>query len=439
MSSRLWSLMGARLRKITLDVKGSYWFLPAVFSSLAVGLAVLTIWLDLRGAGWWLAGTGWLEASSAEGARSQVTVIASAMIAIASTVFAITIAAVAYASGNYGPRLLANFMNDRGNQVSLGVFIATFVYALLVLRVVQGGESGGAEPFIPQLSLFVATLLVLFAVAVLVFFLHHIPASIRINTVIAGIGRSLLVDIETRFPDRAEEKLSVPPPRGVPVFPSTSGYVEIVSFGRLDQLAEEKGAVIILSVRPGDFVHPAIALAEISGVEADESLRKAVCGAFAIGSERTRAQDIDYLLDELVEIALRALSPGINDPFTAVSSLHWMGSALASLAGRKLNRGPEQGNYDPGRVRAIADDFGHYLRRGFGALRHSAATSPIAAAQYLEALYGVAAVAKGARREAIIDESRRLVDQAGHCLTGPALADLKANLARFDERVGDLS
>ena len=432
--------MRAELRRILLDLKGSYWFIPTILSLLAAGLSVLTIWLDLIGAGWWFSGTGWLESSGVEGARSLLTVIASAMIAMASTVFAITIAAVAYASGNYGPRLLTNFMNDRGNQVSLGVFIATFVYALSVLRVVDSGDNdtgaGGPETFIPQLSLFVASLMVIGAVGVLVYFLHHIPASIRINTVVAGIGRSLIEDIERRFPEDFQGREPVVGRPGTPVYADTTGYVEIIDFSTLNRCTEKWGATVSLSIRTGDFVHPGVAVAEISGCELDEELGDRVRGAFAIGSSRTRAQDIEYLVDELAEIALRALSPGINDPFTAVSAIHWLGAGMASLGGRSLCRGPEQDKYDPERVRPLADDFEHFLTRAFGSIRASAAGSPIASKMFLDAL----ALAEGSaaspeRRRLIREEAHALVAQAETALEGPSLADVRARLERFEAEI----
>lgn len=427
--------MNAGLRKLWLDLQGSYWFLPTVLSLAAAGLSTLTIWLDLRGAGWWFEGTGWLESSGVDGARSLLTVIASAMIAMASTVFAITIAAVAYASGNYGPRLLTNFMNDRGNQVSLGVFIATFVYALLVLRVVDGGgaDAGPEDVFIPQLSLFVATLMSAFAIAVLVFFLHHIPASIRINTVVAGIGRNLLSDIDERFPEDFRGEEPKPGRKGTRVAPTTSGYVEIVDFATLDRCAEKWGATISLAIRTGDFVHPGMPLAEVDGGDGEQDLIERVRSAFAIGASRTRAQDLEYLIDELVEIALRALSPGVNDPFTAVSSIHWLGAGITRLASRDLCRGPEQDQYQPERVRPLADDFDHFLQRAFGALRPSAAASPMAAKTFLEALVPVArAAASPERLRAVHDEARRLIKQAEASLASEALDEVRARLDRFE-------
>lgn len=433
--------MTAELRRLWMHVQGSYWFIPTVLTLLAIALASITIYLDVQGVSYWFRGTGWLETTGVEGARSLLTVIASSMIAIASTVFAITIAAVAYASGNYGPRLLTNFMNDRGNQVSLGVFIATFVYALLVLRVVDAGERV-TDPvgFVPQISLFVATVMVFYAVVQLVYFLHHIPASIRINTVLAGIGRSLLEDIGKRFPEGAGSREPQEGTPGAPVHPEESGYVEIIDFSTLQEIACDAGALIRLRVRTGDFAHPGLAVAEVSKAPLDDQLGHKVRSAFAFGSTRTRAQDLEYLIDELVEIAVRALSPGINDPFTAVTCIHWLGAALASLAGRDLHHGPEQDEYDLDRVRPLADDFAHFLERSFGAVRKAAASNPIAAKIFVEALSHVATSASSlGRRRQVAEEVRRLGEQAGCELQGPALEEVRLRAQRFERQVAELN
>ena len=128
--------MIARLRALWQGTRASYWFYPALFTTSAALLAILTVWLDRHGAAQWLTSHEWVDEARPEGARNVLNVISGSMIGVASTVFSITIAAVVYASGSYGPRLLANFMEDRGNQLSLATFIATFVYSVLVLRVV---------------------------------------------------------------------------------------------------------------------------------------------------------------------------------------------------------------------------------------------------------------------------------------------------------------
>jgi uncharacterized membrane protein len=428
--------MTANLRKHWLQVRASYWFIPTLLTLAAIALAVGTLWVDHNGLVGWLWGTGWLRTTSAEGARGLLSVIASAMISIASTVFAITIAAVVYASGNYGPRLLSNFMNDRGNQVSLGTFIATFVYTLLVLRTVRISDDLTGSAFVPQLSTLVSTVLVFCAVLVLVYFLHHVPASIRINTVLAGIGRKLLDDIAERFPHSQGAETAPELDRFRPVTAVGSGYIEIIDFAALDRLAKEHGAAISLCVRTGDFVHPHISLVELSGTATDEKLESGIRDAFAMGDSRTSEQDIEFLFDELVEIALRALSPGINDPFTAITSLHWMGAALASLADRDLSRGPEQQTFDRARVRPRPDSFEHFIERGLGAVRGSVAANPLATRVCLAAIADVGAGRiTEARRADLAAEAERLFRQAMTVLQGPDRDDVSERFQEVRQRL----
>ncbi|MDP8912148.1 MAG: DUF2254 domain-containing protein [Pseudomonadota bacterium] len=437
--------MRSSLRALWLSVRASYWFIPSLLTVAAFLLALTTIHLDQLWGSAWLTSFSWFEGSRPEGARAQLTVLSSAMITISSTVFAITIAAVAYASGNYGPRLLTNFMNDRGNQFSLGVFIATFAYNLTVLRVVRNpgdpptpGQSGAEAltAFVPQLSMLVSAATAILAVAVLVYFLHHIPASIRIDTVLGGIGRRLLRDIERRFPPEGgacepEERIS-----GSPINARSIGYIEVVDFAELDEIARKKGLTIALRVRTGDFIHPHLPVVEVSE-EAEEALQKRILDCFSLGESRTPTQDLEFLIDELVEIALRALSPGVNDPFTAVTSMHWMGAALARLADRDLLAGPEQDSYSTSRVQPLADDFDHFVKRSFGALRASAATNPIAAKIFLETLFGVSVGTSSAHRQSTLRrEAEMLVEQAEHELKGPALTEVRERLGSFPSPMG---
>ena len=202
--------MTAELRFFWARLNANYWFYPALFSLCSTALALFTVWLDRNGFAGFLNNIDWIVPARPKGAADMLTVMAGSMIGVASTVFSITIAAVAYASGNYGPRLLTNFMEDRGNQLSLATFIASFVYALIVLRAVRtedeaslgvlGPETTAVPGFTPQLSLLVAYALMALCIAVLVFFLNHIPSSIRINKVLEGIGTRLLDAIRETYP-----------------------------------------------------------------------------------------------------------------------------------------------------------------------------------------------------------------------------------------------
>ncbi len=436
--------MIATLRSWWVDVNASYWFYPAIFSGLAAILAFVTVYIDRAWAAEYLSQVDWLSPARPDGARNTLTVIAASMIGVASTVFSITIAAVAYASGTYGPRLLTNFMEDRGNQLSLGTFIATFVYAVMVLRVVRSeGEQATtvadavstiAPGFVPQLSLLVATVMVSIAVAVLVYFLNHIPSSIRINTVLEGIGERLIHDLKRRFPDDDDCAELGERPDGDAITARVSGYVQIIDFSTLDDIAKVCGGMIVLNVRTGDFVHPDMTFAKVAGGEWDNDAIKDIRNCFSMGGRRTPTQDLEFLLDELVEIALRALSPGINDPFTAITAMHWLGAATGEIARRDLTRGPEQDHYSCDRVLPLADDFTHFLARGFGGIRASAAGSPLAAKNFLDCLFASATASSSQlRRDAIATEGTLLLNQARETLAGPALAELEIRYGNFRE------
>ena len=434
--------MVAKFRSALASINASYWFYPALFSVLAVVAATFTLYLDRNGAAEWFRDSPLLHVSRPNGARTTLSVIAGSMIGVASTVFSITIAAVAYASGNYGPRLLTNFMEDKGNQLSLATFIGTFVYALVVIRAVRDeseqaatieGMTASVLPgFTPQLSLTVAMGLALLSVMVLVFFLHHIPASIRINQVLEGIGERLLRDIKERFPVDTGDAEPKRPRGGTPVIAPIAGYVQLIDFGSLGRLAKKEGGQIALKVRTGDFVAPDLAIAELIDIDPSGAVVEQVRAGFDLGGMRTPTQDLEFLFDELVEIALRALSPGINDPFTAITALHWLSAAMGELGRRDLDRGPEQDRYDPNHLIPLDDDFDHFLRRGIGGVRTAAAANALASRKFLDGLWGAATACRSARRRGLLErEGALLLAQARTVLEGPALAELEERYEKF--------
>lgn len=436
--------MMARITSIWQSVIASYWFLPAIFSLLALALATLTLWFDRNGWSDIVSQTSWLQPARPDGAINMLTVIAGTMIGVASTVFSITIAAVAYASGNYGPRLLTNFMEDRGNQFSLATFIGTFVYAITVLRAVRKAEetplfATGADTmsgFVPQISLLAAFVLMLLSIAVLVYFLNHIPASIRVNAVLEGIGARLLRDIKRLFPDENRGERSGNRPSGTPIIAKETGYIQSIQFEALERLARKENGKLNLAVRTGDFVHPSVALAYWADLDAiDDCPDDKVRACFGTGAMRTPSQDMQFLIDELVEIGLRALSPGINDPFTAVTAVHWLGAATAELARRNLTRSFAEEGEEPHLV-PLDDDFDHYLARGFGAMRSGVATNRIATLVMFDALVDATTTLDDeTRRAAIRREGERLVRQAREHLVGPELLAVEARFQIFKNAV----
>lgn len=445
--------MNAKSRFNWARLTANYWFYPGLFSLIGAALATGMIALDSSGIVSALDEAEWFLPVRPQGALTMLSVMAGSMIAVAATVFSITIAAVAYASGNYGPRLLTNFMEDRGNQLSLATLIGSFVYAVVVLRAVRGedetttlagamvdGAAGSAEAalpgFVPQLSLAFAYALTGICVAVLVFFLHHIPSSIRINIVLEGIGRRLLRLICETYPQEGDFSEPPPPRGGEPAFAAHAGYVQLIDFDTLAKAARKAGCVFSLRVRTGDFVHRGLALMDIDG-PAPDALDELLRDAFTIGAVRTPEKDPQFLIDELVEIALRALSPGINDPFTAVNALHWLSAATAEIARRDLRKHVLSDRHDKAGDDALVipcpDTFTHFVNRGFGAVRSAVATSPIAAQVMLEALENAAAPITDMHRRGIMREHGHLLgEQARLALQGPDLALVEERLVAFE-------
>ncbi|MEZ5680417.1 MAG: DUF2254 domain-containing protein [Erythrobacter sp.] len=433
--------MPADLRWFWTRLNSNYWFYPALFSVIGAALAFTLVWVDRNGFAEFLSNVDWLVPARPDGASNMLTVIAGSMIGVASTVFSITIAAVAYASGTYGPRLLTNFMEDKGNQLSLATFIGTFVYALTVLRTVRMEDEAAASVeeavqtslpgFVPQLSLLVGYGLMALSVAVLVYFLNHVPSSIRINTVLKDIGHRLIDDIRDNYPEDGSGAEQPPAPDGVEILTERTGYVQIIDFADLRDLADGIGEKIALEVRTGDFVHPGMAIARITGNPDKVGLREKVEKAFTIGSTRTPTQDPQFLIDELVEIGLRALSPGINDPFTAITSIHWLGAATAELGRRDLRRRCED-HPEEDTVHPLPDTFAHFLKRGFGAMRSAVATNASASLVMLDSLRTAAAPVENDGRIALLRlQGDRLVEQARLSLVGPDLAEVEERYLLF--------
>ncbi|GAA0731971.1 DUF2254 domain-containing protein [Sphingomonas japonica] len=421
----------------------------------AVLLAGGMIWLDTYVGSDWMDDFAWLTASRPSGARQVLSSIGGSMITVAGTVFSVTIAAVVYASGQYGPRLLSNFMSDRGNQLTLGTFIATFLYCLVVLRTVRSADESAGASFVPNLALLVGVFLAICSIAVLIFFIHHVPSKIHINNVIEDIGRRLLKEIDERFPKtigggpaegtNSAEALRVPATfrEGASaedgqqrqlIRTKHTGYVQLIESDAIIDLAKRHDLVLRLQYQPGDFAHTGRVLAEAWPMDScDDKTVAAIRATFAFGARRSALQDLRFLIDELVEIAARALSPGVNDPFTAVTCLDWLSAGMSGLAQRQL---PSHLRLDDeGALRLIAHPltFTNFIDRSFGALVQYCATDMVASLRYIRALGEISLDCDDPKRiETLRTYLDRLDTLAEEGMTG-------FNLSRVRERSSELS
>jgi uncharacterized membrane protein len=322
----------------------NYWFLPAVMVTAAVGLSIFLPWIDHRIAAGNTIVPDWVYGGGPEGARALLTTISGSMITVAALTFSVTIVALSTASQQFGPRLLRNFIRDRGYQFVLGTFLATFMYCLLVLRTVR---SNGSEEFVPYVSLTVGLLFAVAGVGVLVYFIHHVTFSIRAESIVASTGRDLRTAIEALFPSSTDPR-TVPraPGRVLPEgFPSGareitvqgSGYVQLIDHDRLLEIAHEKHLVLRLEHRIGHFLTAGEGLLEVwPGDAPEDDLVTELNRCFVLGTQRSLHPDVESGVDQLVQIAMRSLSPGINDPDTAVACIDQLSYGLGLIGDRDI-------------------------------------------------------------------------------------------------------
>ncbi|GGY51952.1 DUF2254 domain-containing protein [Parvularcula lutaonensis] len=415
--------MRSALLQFIQDLRASYWFLPSLMVFAAFVLAYATHAIDIRLDPSIMRGFGPLSVAEPTGARAILTTIAGSIIGVAGVTFSITIATVSFASGNYGPRLIGNFMRDRGNQVTLGVFIGTFVYCLLVLGTVRdaSGVEDGYEVFVPYLSLLVTLMLAILSIAMLIYFFHHVPESIDIQHLTTEIGRELREDVRRLFPNDYDGE---EPAHGVPeafdvacagrqrrrVTAGKDGYITTIAVRQIEEIAAEKDLLIDLQYRPGDFITREDVLMDVYTNKDDPLSEDALArlqGTFSVGQQRTPEQNVLFLVDTLVEIAARALSPGINDPQTAIACFDWL-RAGANGFGKKEN----EDSTSPLRVRISEVTFADFIDRAFRRSRPYAAADRNAALHLVTVLTEIAAfLPEGERRDLVIKELRMLRDE----------------------------
>ncbi|MBI4784599.1 MAG: DUF2254 domain-containing protein [Oscillatoriophycideae cyanobacterium NC_groundwater_1537_Pr4_S-0.65um_50_18] len=393
--------MRTKISKLLDSLHSSFWFIPTLMVVLAIGLSLITIGLDQRLETDIIGDLGWAYALGPNGSRAILSAIAGSMVTVATTAFSITIVALQLASSQFGPRLLRNFMQDTGNQIVLGTFIATFVYSLMVLRTINGVAE---NEFVPHLAVTCGIGLAIASIGVLIYFIHHSATSIQVDHVISRVGCELDEVIDRLFPKqigrgasqhRAEPLTSDIPAnfdREATAIPSTSSnYVQAIDTDQLMQIATESNILLRLQRRPGDFVIKGSPLVLAYPTESgSKKLVKQINDAFVLGSQRTDQQDVEFSINQLVEIAVRALSPGINDPFTAIRCIDQLSAALCHLAQKEIPSTYRYDNQDKLRVIAAPVTFADVTDAAFNQIRQYGQTSVAVTMRLLEAIAVIA-------------------------------------------------
>lgn len=405
--------MLARAEKIWADLGEAFWLVPMLMVLSSLIGAFTLVHLDQSNAVSRSDLQGWMYDGGATGARTLLGTVAGATIGVAGTVFSITIAALSLAAGQMGPRLLRNFIRDRGNQLTLGMLLGTFCYALIVLRSIRTEPEGG---FVPHLSLSIGILLALACVAMLVYFVGHVAGRINVETVVELVSEDLRNAVRQLTVGDPQPK--APPDEYwigfLPLKDLRRGYLQHLDEEGLATWAAKHRVTIRLLVGPGDYVFPGAVVAlvnpPVDGAEA------AIRDATALGATNSISSDLRFAVRQLVEVAVRALSPGINDPHTALAVLDRLGAALCDLVPLHFPTGVSLRRSQPVLVvpHVQCDQL---LGTMFHMIRQSAGAQPAISIRMIEVMTEVASCERDPNRllaiahqaELVLADARRMI------------------------------
>lgn len=430
------------------EIGSSYWFVPTILTVGAIALASVMVQLDGAISPQDLpALPGLSNLVQASGARELLATVAGSIITVTSLVFSLTMVVLQMASQQFGSRLVGNFMRDRTNQWVLGLFLATFAYCLWVLRTVRAEvESTGTsvegittDAFVPHLSILVALALTLLTLFVLIYFIHHTAQSIQVEFVLSRLSDDLKKLLKNEAPQSDETLGSdgdeaapvgareprvngwVPGGDGagiatedaVAVSSPAAGYLQAINgSGLAKEAADEQGYVRVLR-QAGEFCLRGEPLALVAPSAAAASLSKLVVRHVVIGRGRTRRQDPAFMLDQLVEVALRALSAGVNDPYTAVACIDRLtdGFLLLSSSPKPVRAWRD----DDGELRVVSPqlDVAQLARRLFGSLRGAGAADLQVATHLAQAMRRLQTLSEDEALNLVLDdEVSNLIESA---------------------------
>jgi len=374
-----------KLKQVWSKLRASLWFVPGVMIIFSIALALVLIEVDSTGEVQWLENYPRLFGLGADGARGMLTAIASSMLTVAALAFSLMLNAVAQASAQFTPRIFRNFMRDRANQFVLGYFVSVFAYCLLVLRTIRGADE---LKFVPPFAVLVGLTLAIGGVLVLIFFIHHIADSLQITTIITKIVLETKGAVEKMFPqelgDAANESETAVAWQADAVrdwkkiTATKPGYVQDVDTVGLLEYAAETKSLIMMCRAIGQFVGSGATLATIAHdpetahqhVSLDDERIGKIREFFSLGRLRTIEQDAGFGIRQIVDIALKALSPGVNDTSTAIGCIDSLGEIVGEIARRRM---PARVRSKDGvaRVIVVAPEFHDYVEAAFEQIRIS--------------------------------------------------------------------
>ena len=430
-----------KLPQLWLYLRSSFWFMPSLIVAFSIALAtaainagpvieneILARWPRLFGVG-------------ADGARQMLSTIASSMMTVVGVTFSMTLVTLALASSQYTSRILGSFMRSRTTQVVLGVFAGIFTYCLIVLRTIR---DNGESAFVPGLAVFLGVVLALAGIGVLILFIHHIATSIQASNIICSVAEETMAAINRVFPENQASGLSeedenqrvhllISAHHWKDICAETSGYVQTIDYEALRNLAGKWHTIIKINYGIGDFVVKGMPLASVVLRDSpEEKIVREVRSFYSAGSRRTIEQDPDFGIRQIVDVAVKALSPGVNDTTTAVTCIDYLTSILCYLVSRSF---PSQIHYDQGEPRLISVQatFEALLGTSFDEIRRNASGNTRVIVSLLDALQLIGTRTPAVpRRKALREQATRIAESADCSVESPAdLAEIRARAGRL--------
>lgn len=434
-----------KLLNLWQELRASLWFVPGAIVVMAVGLAIALIEIDVRIDREVFESWPRLFGAGAAGSRGMLATVAGSMITVAGVVFSITLVALSLASSQYTSRVLRNFMTDRTNQTVLGVFVGIFAYCLVVLRTIREGET---TEFVPSLAVLGGVVLAFVGIGFFIYFIHHIATLIQASHILARIAAETIGRVDHLFPegvgDEGEREADLnaasagPERTWKPVPASRTGYIQHVDCEALLAIARKCKGVIRMEHPIGDFVIEGMPIASVLAVAtSDAEIVDGLGAAYAINQQRTTDQDAAYGIRQIVDVALKALSPGINDTTTAFMSLDYLTAILVRLGGRSIE---SPWRYDNGELRVITrgTTFAGLVELSLDQIRQNAAGNVAVLARLLGTLELLEGLTQNpARRQVLWRQGRALGEIVQRTVPGPH--DREPLQARAERLVASLA
>lgn len=402
--------MRARLTTLWDQSRSSFWFVPSMFLIVGVVCGFVLPMLDLT-VDFSKYESIWLQTTT-DGSRSVLSTIAGSMVTVAGVVFSLTMVTLSIASGQFGSRVLRSLREDNTAQVAMGALLGTSVYCFLVLRTLQDREE-----YVPVLSVNAAIMAAIACLIILIYFVHNVASEIQAPQIVAALGADLNGSIERLYPEEIGRTLSdaAQPTDAelaafrrecVTVDTKGEGYLQGIDVATLLSSAKSHDVIIELHKRPGDFITTGDAIADVGpAAQTSDDLLQTIRDTLIIGTSRTPRQDVNCAVHELVQVAIRALSPAVNDSFTAMNSIDRLGAALCRLALREIPSAFRYDEEDQLRVIARPCAFSEVMGAAFNQIRQCGAGSGATMLRLLEALTTIAArVTRDEDKEAIEDQ-----------------------------------